>query len=38
MITGIRTAREVLDDIVTGAIAVLTKELPRRISTEESGR
>jgi NAD(P)H-dependent flavin oxidoreductase YrpB (nitropropane dioxygenase family) len=35
MITGIRTAREVLDDIVTGAIAVLTKELPRRISTEE---
>ena len=36
MITGVRNAKDVLDNIVTGAIAVLTKELPRRVSTEES--
>ncbi|MBN1882254.1 MAG: nitronate monooxygenase [Deltaproteobacteria bacterium] len=37
MISGVRTAKEVLSDIVTGAIAVLREELPRRVSMEESG-
>ena len=37
MISGVRPAKDVLNDIVAGAIAVLTKELPRRVLTEESG-
>ena len=37
MISGIRTAADVLDDIVAGAVGLLTQELPRRVSTEEPG-
>jgi NAD(P)H-dependent flavin oxidoreductase YrpB (nitropropane dioxygenase family) len=36
MISGIRSARDVLEDIVAGAIAVLNEELPRRVKTGES--